>query len=635
MTADEYQSLVYVVNALLKQQRDADVVQLVSGVLDILDRAGGNDGGPAIQGAEVAGDPAGPSLIQPLLEPFLSTLPPRLFVYTGEGGSPVVADLPEVVTPEIGYALALARTGNPHDAIAVLEDVLRDADDDHAARYWLVELLAGQMPIDLAAFERHATKLCEAPPESCASERFVNLARLAQGVGSMSLAERAWQVVTEREPDHLGAWLQLMMLQLQSRQDSAALQTTERLCALAPTDHRWHCNRSYLLERLGRAAEAEVAARTAINCRSDVPEAWNNLGVALRAQRRWAAAEEAWQQGLSLAPQFHEMAFNLGLLQLLRGEYHDGWEGYEQRVHLSQHVDEMPTLAPQWQGERLTVSGVHERPRLWVHADQGLGDALQFVRFLPRARAQSGAEIVLTCAASLLPLLNGAHGMVAGIDAINSEPPRTGSVTAQISLSSLPLRLQIDDAAIRECAPPYLPLVAPAAGSFRTAGAAVRHPGSRWRVGLVWQGNPAQRLDHVRSCPLADCRVWQRIPNIDWFSLQLEPKGRDQLRDVCSTWPITDCADQLGDLAATARLIQSLDLVITVDTAVAHLAGAMGHPVWVLLSYAADWRYGLDDDRCVWYPSMRLFRQPQWGDWPATADAVARALRALVGAAAA
>jgi hypothetical protein len=277
---------------------------------------------------------------------------------------------------------------------------------------------------------------------------------------------------------------------------------------------------------------------------------------------------------------------------------------------------------------------------LLVHTEQGYGDTILFSRFLKRAQEHSQAKIILEGPVALLPLLSG----ISGADQVLRYGTSLPAIDAEISLPSLPgaLGIELGDLPLEVS---YLEIPEASRVAWRErmkSQAAADKPqdaagnstgplrSGPLRVGIVWAGNPGQELNAIRSCSPSDFAQLAAIPGIAWYSLQKE--ADDEVLQV--VWPainrITALGPALHDFADTAAAIGQLDLVISVDTAVAHLSGALGHTTWTLLSHTPDWRWQLDRADTAWYPTMRLFRQARWGDWQAVFDSVATALQELI-----
>jgi tetratricopeptide (TPR) repeat protein len=344
------------------------------------------------------------------------------------------------------------------------------------------------------------------------------------------------------------------------------------------------------LVRWGRRAIARVPASAA---------AWNNLGTAELSFGRLEQAERSFAAATALRPGFAEPHFNRATPLFLAGRSEEAWAEYEWRARI-ERFERPPSAAPRWAGDPL-------RGRtLLVHDEQGIGDSLQFIRYLPLVDADGG-RVVLACDPRLVRLFQAALPGVS-VSARPSLPPHDVAVP----LPSLPYLL---GATKGHGTCPYL--VAPDPVSIAAGG--------RLRVGLVWSGNPAHVRDRERSIPLSLLGDLVARRDIAWISLQVGP-GREDIARLGLTERIADLGAGVSDMLDTARIVAGLDLVLAVDTSTAHLAGALGRPVWTMISWLPDWRWGMRGAATPWYPSMRLFRQPQPGDWRATVAAVAEAL---------
>ncbi len=373
-------------------------------------------------------------------------------------------------------------------------------------------------------------------------------------------------------------------------------------------------NLGLALTEARRPGEAAVLLRQAARLRPGLAEAHNNLGLALTALGRFAEAEAAFEQALRLRPGEAATRWNLSLALLQAGDYGRDWAEYEARW-LRPGCGPRPFAAPPWDGAPLEGRTV----LLWC--EQGLGDAIQFVRYAPLVRNRGG-RVALECPGPLAALLRGA----AGVDAVVAEGGPRPPFDVQAPLLSLP-RLLGTTLTTVPAAVPYLAPDAALVGEWRRRLEGL--PG--FRVGVCWQGNPYHPWDHHRSVPLGHFAPLAGVPGVRLVALQKE-FGREQAATLGGRFAVADFGEELGRPPAcfldTASLVACLDLVVTADTAVAHLAGALGRPVWVVLPASfVDWRWLRDRDDSPWYPTTRLFRQEKLGDWGPVFARVAGALR--------
>jgi len=491
--------------------------------------------------------------------------------------------------------------------------VVRFADELYAAGNWSGAELCYRRALDLYEAELDAREQGGAAPHDLAPFA----ARFIEGGSPLELADR----------------LALCCLRQDKLEDAIALY--QELIHDQATPAPLYVNLAYALERLGDLTAALDAARQAAAADPSLAEGHNMLGVIQRGLHDFAAARDCFARACQLDPQFALARFNMATIDLAQGNYVQGWANYEARRALLP-LPHRSFDAPEWRGEPITGQ------RLLVHAEQGLGDTLQFCRFLPLAQQRSGARVVLEAPAPLVELLSG----MPGVDQVVPCEDQLPAFDAHIPLPSLPGVLGI---AI-EGLPRDVPYLAASCErntfwhrrleAVRAARAEVVPPGPAAEpplcVGMAWRGNPRQSQDHVRSCPLALFARLARVPGVQWFILQKEAPPQEW-EELARNWPGAHppvvLADELHDFADTAGLIHQLDLVITVDTAVAHLAGAMGHAVWTLLPHTPDWRWQMGRDDSLWYPTMRLFRQSRRNDWDSVIDKVAAALAQLVAAA--
>jgi tetratricopeptide (TPR) repeat protein len=397
-----------------------------------------------------------------------------------------------------------------------------------------------------------------------------------------------------------------------------ALASYDRALALGAATPELFCDRGNALQTLNRHAEAVADYDRALALRPDFALAFSNRANAYAVLNRMDLAIEGYDRALALQPDLPFARLNRAYALLRLGDYRRGWPDYELRWTDPNIARGLPALdAPQWDGSA-PVAG----RTLLLRGEQGLGDMLQFCRYAPLLAAR-GATIILDVPAPLVRLLARLDG-VTQVIAHGSAPP---AFDWHIPLMSLPLAF----GTTLESVPPAPYLVADAQRSAVWAARLAALPGRK--VGLCWAGRRRSdvaelgAVDRRRSMPRAALAPLAAVAGVSFVSLQkMVPAG-----DAAGGPPMHDYTAELADFDDTAALVSALDLVITVDTAVAHLAGGLGKPVWILNRFDACWRWLMDRDDSPWYPSARLFRQPVAGDWGSVAGEVVEMLQTGLG----
>lgn len=379
-------------------------------------------------------------------------------------------------------------------------------------------------------------------------------------------------------------------------QPIAAIASYQAALQLNPTLPDIRNNLGMALRLAGRLADAEAALKQA----PPDPEALVNLSSVQKERGAFAEAEATLRNALRAAPDNPVLRYNWSLLMLLLGRQDEAWDGWEQRFRAGA-IPTRPFTSPQWQGEPLGDRG------LLIHAEQGLGDVIQFARYLPAV----AGNVTFQVPPRLLRLLSGNPAMPRMVS-LEAPEPRTDLV---IPLLSLPARTQV-----RPVESPYL-----YAEPERVAEWRGRIGADGFRIGINWQGFAGRFEDKGRSFPLHLFQALAR-PGARLISLQ---KGQAEAQIASAPFAVEtlDGLDAGPDaFLDTAAVMMSLDLIVTSDTSIAHLAGALGRPVWVALRHVPDWRWMLERDDSPWYPTMRLFRQPQDGDWASVFSQMQEAL---------
>ena len=526
-----------------------------------------------------------------------------------------------------------ARPGNPESRLALANLHYRRGEVARACALWREVLkvepghvaatlnLAGQLRTTLQW--REAVDLCRHAlayqPRSAPLWLGLASALLAGQVFVPALT--AANAAVELDSDLAEAWL-IRGTVLARTRDRAALHALQRAVALDPTMARAELHLGNALLDLDRVEEAEPHMRRAVDLAPDLPEAHTSLGFLECSRHRIAASIACHERALVLRPEFPEAHSNLAAALLLAGNYARGLAEYEWRKRDPLfEACYWKSDQPQWTGEDLAGR------TLLVFCEQGFGDTIMCARYLPMLAAR-GARLVLVCTAPLIALLRDLPGVA---EVVPRGDPCIGARVAAdaivpgydvwVDQMSLPLRFGTRVDAIGGAAG-YLRADAEQVRTWRAA------LPTGFKVGLVWAGNPAHHNDHRRSMTFGQIEPLLTIAGVHLVSLQCGARQADASRAG-----VHDVAAGLTDFEQTAAVLCCLDLVICVDTAVAHLAGALGVSCWLLLPFAPEWRWLLGRDDTPWYASLRLFRQTSPGDWDGVVTAVAGALRARIAAA--
>ena len=383
--------------------------------------------------------------------------------------------------------------------------------------------------------------------------------------------------------------------------------------ALRPEYAEAHSNLGLVLDLMNRPADALASFEAAVKFDPEIRLGYNNLALALADLDRHEEAVPYFQLARRLDPDAAEPVYNEALVQLALGNFEQGWRDYEARWRVPDLKLHRPNFTqPMWDG-RSDIAG----KTILLHAEQGLGDTILFARFIERVAAK-GARVILAAQAALAPLLRSIHGVAQVFT--SGEPVPDFDLHA--SLGSLPLAF---DATLETIACEAAYLHAPA--ESETIASLNKWGDPPRLVGVCWAGNPAHSNDRNRSIPLSAFERLFRIPGIRFVSLQQNLRAGED--SILARYDNIDLASvhKASSLADTAALISRLDLVITVDTAIAHLAGALHSPVWTLLPFRAYWVWMRHRADSPWYPTAHLFRQKRPGDWQGVVEQVGEALR--------
>ena len=393
----------------------------------------------------------------------------------------------------------------------------------------------------------------------------------------------------------------------------AALESYAAALARDPGFFEAHLNRGNVLQQLERFSEALEAYDRVLALRPETAGALSNRGIVLKELHRFEEALDAFDRALALDPANMTARYNRGVLMLQLGRFEEGFRDYEARWQDPQGpllALERELAAPRWSGHQSL-----EGRRILLYAEQGFGDALQFCRYVPLL-ASRGAEVILEVPAPLVPLLADLPGVARIVAAGRTLPP----FDCHCPLMSVPAVLQTTLATV-PAEIPYLHADPAKVQAWRDRFAELPRP---W-VGLAWAGSPANRNDRNRSVALGT--LLAGLPEeLEFVSAQRNVPGSDR-SSLAAAGRVHEWTSELHDFSDTAALVEALDLIVSVDTSVAHLAGGLGKACFVLLAFHPDWRWLLERSDSPWYPSLVLFRQERRGDWDSVLARLAAAVR--------
>jgi Tfp pilus assembly protein PilF len=427
-------------------------------------------------------------------------------------------------------------------------------------------------------------------------DRLLAVATEHEQAGRLELAEQVLREVLAEAPERHGAVHLMGIVAYRRGRPQESSQLMERSIALAPGAALYHRNICEVYRTLGRVDEALVAGRRAATLTPDDPHCHHNLSVLHYHRLELDEAIAAAERAIAIQPDFPGAHFGIAEAALLSGDFRRGWEEYEWRFRLANAPPLMPASdRPQWDGRPLRDG------RLLLIADQGYGDVIQFSRYIPWA-VERCADVAVACSRELYPVICQMPGLGMIFDHWEQRP----EFAAYCALSGLP-RLAGTDLATIPAEIPYLRPPEADRAEWAERLAAVVPQGMR-RIGFAWAGRATHHNDRNRSTGLATFAPLAEIAGVSLLALQ-KGAGQTQIGSYWGRAPLFNLGPEIRDFADTMAIVDWLDLVVTVDTSVAHLAGAMGKPVWIMLPFAPDWRWLLGRSDSPWYPSVRLFRQ--------------------------
>jgi tetratricopeptide (TPR) repeat protein len=497
-------------------------------------------------------------------------------------------------------AIRCHQVGNFAQAETLYQQVIQ-ADAAHAEAHHFLGLVAFQTGRNQVALNLIRRSIALNPENS---DAHYNLGNVHSGQGRLAEGAECFQQALRLNPRHADASNNLGLFYAQLGQFSEAGKYFQQALAINPRHADAHNNLGNVFKEEGRLIQAVDCFWRALAINPNHADAHTNLGLNLAQQGQFAAAANCYRQALRINPR-HKMALgNRALLRLLQGDFANGWPDFELRW-ARPGVAPRAFKKPPWDGSPL------QGKTILVYAEQGLGDTIQFARYLPLVQRRGG-KVAFECPPALIRLFAG----IVGADQIIPAGGVLPIFHENIPLMSLPGLFGTTLATI----PADIPYLVAEHDNVLHWRREMNEPASTvadacgLNIGIAWQGNPAHGHDRERSIPLKQFDPLAQVDKVRLVSLQVGP-GSDQLKTV--SFPVADLGSRFdpNSLTDLAAVVENMDLVVTVDTSVAHLAGAMGVPVWVLLPVVPDWRWLLERTDSPWYPTMRLFRQRQRNDW--------------------
>lgn len=444
-----------------------------------------------------------------------------------------------------------------------------------------------------------------------------SLGLVLESLGKLDEAIEAYHQAVKLAPDFAEAFHNMaIVLQSQERYD-AAVEKCKKAISINPDYAQVYNTIGYCLDMQGKDTDALENYNKAVQLAPDYAEAYNHLGTIHSAHGRYDKAIENYKRAIQIDSNYAEAHWNLAPSLLITGNLAQGWEEYKWRLHFDLEMLTYPHHyeKPHWDGSSFVGK------RLLVHYEQGLGDTINFVRYVSMVKSRGGT-VILEVRKPLCSLLRGLGGVDELIEASFYNKP-TVDFDLHVSIMDLP---QIFGTTL-ETIPAEIPYIC--TDPAKVAYWRDKLSSVDFKVGIVWSGSPMYERNHLRSCKLADFAPLSMIDGVKLYALQ-KGESAGQIEELAGQISVVNLGEQFEDFTDTAAAIENLDLIISIDTSVPHLAGAMGKPVWLLLCSAHEWRWLLDRQDSPWYPTMRIFRQTKPQRWDIVFQSVAEQLQVLL-----
>ena len=448
------------------------------------------------------------------------------------------------------------------------------------------------------------------------AEAHCNLGFLLQYNGQLDEAVSCYQKALELNPNLVDAYYNLGVIFQGRWQLDEAITYFQIALQLNPSHAETYNNLGHAFQQKGLIDEAITCYERAVQLNPTHTAAFYNLGITLQDKGQFSEAMKCYEKALQLDPNFAEAHWNISQLNLLSGNFKEGWRGYEWRWKCEEHRRHniCEFTKPVWNGSDITGRTI------LLYGEQGFGDVIQFIRYAALVE-QRGAKVIVECRKELKTLLQNA----VGVHKVFERGEQLPEFDVYCPLLSLPFIFDT----VYESIPATIPYIRVGSEFLQKWQSRVQFDNTKFKIGLAWAGSKGHLKDRYRSCPLELFAPLAQPDNVTLYSLQ---KGESTRAEIAAgSVNIIDYTEEIKDFSDTAAYIENLDLIITVDTAVAHLAGALGKPVWTLLPFVPDWRWMLNREDSPWYPTMRLFRQPSLADWKSVMAKVKDELLKLLG----
>ena len=502
--------------------------------------------------------------------------------------------------------------GNLTQAEGLCGEILHNDPDQPVALH-----LLGAIAYKQGRYEEAIELIREALARNRRVPQFHNtFGAVLRAMGKFEEAIVAYEQAVSLDAEYTQAYHNMGNVLLLQGRYAAAIEKYERVISLEPQCAEAYNSIAIALQYQGRYDAAVEKCNQALSLKPDCPEAHNTMASILTKTGHCVEAIETYRCALRLKPDYAEAHCNLGMTLLLTGRFEEGWNEYGWRLRTEKAAYPHRHCVPCWDGSPFVGK------RLLVHYEQGFGDNIQFIRYLPMVKRRGGT-VICEMLPPLIDLLQGFPGIDELTPASAERTPAT-EFDLHVSLLELPRIFRTTLASI-PAGVLYL-YADPAKARYWRQRLASR----ALKVGIVWAGKPVHTEDKARSCHLRDFLPLSKIPGLALFGLQ-KGGAADQAKDLAGEMALTNLGGELNDFTDTAAVIENLDLIVSVDTAVLHLAGAMGRPAWAVLPFSPDWRWMLDRRDSPWYPTMRLFRQRSYGGWEDVFQRVSQELEMLAG----